>query len=80
MLVTAPDLPDEAAAMVARTPSGDCVFYHRHSGLCVIHRDMGSTELPATCQHFPRLALTRSTRHVHHVDALLSDGREHVVP
>ena len=58
VLVTAPDLPDDAAAMVARTPGGDCVFYHRHSGLCVIHRDMGSAELPATCQHFPRLALS----------------------
>ena len=44
--------------MVARTSGGDCVFYHRHSGLCVIHRDMGSSELPVTCQHFPRLALS----------------------
>jgi Fe-S-cluster containining protein len=51
------DLPDEAAAMVARTPGGDCVFYHRHSGLCVIHRDLGEPMLPATCRHFPRLAV-----------------------
>ena len=36
MLVTAPDLPDEAAAMVARTPRGDCVFYHQGSGFAFI--------------------------------------------
>jgi hypothetical protein len=57
VLVTAPDLPDEAAAMVARTSRGDCVFYHRGSGLCVIHRDMGASQLPATCRYFPRLAV-----------------------
>jgi Fe-S-cluster containining protein len=55
------DLPDDAAAMVARTPEGDCVFYHRGSGLCVIHRDLGEPMLPATCRHFPRLAV-RDTR------------------
>jgi hypothetical protein len=43
--------------MVARTPSGDSVFYHRHSGLCVIHRDLGEPMLPATCRDFPRLAV-----------------------
>ena len=57
VLVTGPDLPDEAAAMVARTSRGDCVFYHRGSGLCVIHRDMGAAQLPATCRYFPRLAV-----------------------
>ena len=51
------DLPDDAAAMVARTSTGDCVFYHRHSGLCVVHRDMGETSLPSTCRHFPRVAV-----------------------
>ena len=56
-LIVEGDLPDEAAAMVARTPNGDCVFYHRHSGLCVIHRDLGEPMLPATCRHFPRLAV-----------------------
>jgi Fe-S-cluster containining protein len=55
------DLPDDAAAMVARTAKGDCVFYHRGSGLCVIHRDLGEPMLPATCRHFPRLAV-RDTR------------------
>ena len=46
--------------MVARTSGGDCVFYHRHSGLCVIHRDLGEPLLPSTCRHFPRLAVRDS--------------------
>ncbi|MEQ1575782.1 MAG: hypothetical protein ABL993_16205 [Vicinamibacterales bacterium] len=50
-------VPEDEAAMVARTASGDCVFYHRSSGLCVIHRDLGAAELPSTCRHFPRLAV-----------------------
>jgi len=56
-LIVEGDLPDDAGAMVARTSTGDCVFYHRHSGLCVIHRDLGEPMLPATCRHFPRLAV-----------------------
>jgi hypothetical protein len=59
-LVAGPDLPDDAGAMVSRTASGDCVFYHRHSGLCVVHRDLGEQHLPATCRHFPRLAVRDS--------------------
>ncbi len=51
------DLPDDAGAMVARTTAGDCVFYHRNSGLCVVHRDMGQELLPSTCRHFPRVAV-----------------------
>ena len=57
VLIVDDQLPDEAAAMVARTATGDCVFYHRNSGLCVIHRDLGEPMLPATCRHFPRLAV-----------------------
>lgn len=57
VLLTGPDLPEGAAAIVARTAGGDCVFYHRSSGLCVIHRDAGEDRLPSTCRHFPRLAL-----------------------
>jgi Fe-S-cluster containining protein len=56
-LIVDDDLPENSAAMVARTAAGDCVFYHRHSGLCVIHRDLGEPMLPATCRHFPRLAV-----------------------
>jgi Fe-S-cluster containining protein len=59
-LVVEHDLAEDAAAMVARTPDGDCVFYHRHSGLCVVHRDLGEPMLPATCRHFPRLAVRDS--------------------
>ena len=56
-LLTGADLPHDAGAMVARTAGGDCVFYHRPSGLCVVHRDLGESQLPATCRHFPRLAV-----------------------
>jgi Fe-S-cluster containining protein len=56
-LMTEPDLPANAAAMLARTGGGDCVFYHRGSGLCVVHRDLGEQALPATCRHFPRVAV-----------------------
>ncbi|OFW04454.1 MAG: hypothetical protein A3I61_11605 [Acidobacteria bacterium RIFCSPLOWO2_02_FULL_68_18] len=57
VLVTGPDLPEDAAAIVARTDRGDCVFYHRRSGLCVIQRDRGEASLPAACRHFPRQVL-----------------------
>ena len=57
VLIVEPDLPDDAGAMVARTATGDCVFYHRTSGLCVVHRDLGEPMLPATCRYFPRIAV-----------------------
>jgi len=56
-LIVDEDLPEDAGAMIARTSTGDCVFYHRHSGLCVIHRDLGEPMLPSTCRQFPRLAV-----------------------
>lgn len=56
-LITGDDLPDDTAAMLARTATGDCVFFHRGSHLCVVHRDHGEAMLPATCRHFPRLAV-----------------------
>lgn len=52
-----PGLPDNAAAMLERTETGHCVFFERHSHLCVVHRDLGETSLPATCRHFPRVSL-----------------------
>jgi hypothetical protein len=55
--VTGPDLPGDAGAMLERTVSGDCVFFERGSGLCVVHRDLGEAALPVTCRHFPRLAV-----------------------
>ena len=57
MFVTESDLPDGAGAMLGRTGSGECVFFHRRSGLCVVHRDLGEPALPATCRHFPRVAV-----------------------
>ena len=55
-----PDLPDDAAAMLERTDRGDCVFFERGTHLCVVHRDAGEETLPATCRHFPRLAVADS--------------------
>jgi hypothetical protein len=57
VLVVDDELPDDAAAMVARTKEGHCVFFHRPSGLCVVHRELGHDALPQTCRHFPRLAV-----------------------
>lgn len=56
--VVEPDLPDAAAAMLERTDRGECVFFARDSHLCVVHRDAGEAALPATCRHFPRLAVS----------------------
>jgi Fe-S-cluster containining protein len=50
-------LPDEAGAMLERNDDGECVFFERGSRLCVVHRDLGHEALPATCRHFPRLAV-----------------------
>ncbi|HEX5107600.1 MAG TPA: hypothetical protein VFV95_04105 [Vicinamibacterales bacterium] len=55
--IVEPDLPDDAAAILRRTPTGDCVFFDRSSHLCVVHRDLGEGALPATCRHFPRVAV-----------------------
>lgn len=56
-LIVEDDLPDDAAAMLACTTAGDCVFYHSGTRLCVVHRDLGEERLPSTCRHFPRLAV-----------------------
>ena len=56
-LVTADDLPHEAPAIFARTAEGRCVFFHGESHLCIVHRDFGEAMLPATCRHFPRVAV-----------------------
>jgi Fe-S-cluster containining protein len=55
--VTGDDLPDDAAAIFARTGEGHCVFFDRSSRLCAVHRDIGETMLPATCRHYPRVAV-----------------------
>jgi Fe-S-cluster containining protein len=51
------DLPEDAAAMLERNDLGECVFFERDSHLCVVHRDLGHDALPATCRHFPRVAV-----------------------
>ncbi len=43
--------------MLERNGAGECVFFERGSRLCIVHRDLGEPVLPATCRHFPRLAL-----------------------
>jgi Fe-S-cluster containining protein len=55
--IVEPDLPDEAAAILERTDRGECVFFERGSRLCIVHRDVGEPALPATCRHFPRVAV-----------------------
>ena len=55
--IVEPELPDEAAAMLERTEAGACVFFDGASRLCVVHRDLGEALLPATCRHFPRVAV-----------------------
>jgi Fe-S-cluster containining protein len=55
--IVEPELPEGAAAMLERHVSGDCVFFDRGSRLCIVHRDLGEPALPATCRHFPRLAV-----------------------
>lgn len=55
--VVGPDLPDEAGAIFERTDAGRCVFLAAETHLCIVHRDLGAEALPATCRHFPRLAV-----------------------
>lgn len=52
-----PDLPPDSAAILERTERGACVFFDGPSRLCIVHRDCGEAALPATCRHFPRLAV-----------------------
>jgi hypothetical protein len=59
--IVEPDLPEGTAAMFERTEAGECVFLERGTKLCIVHRDLGESALPATCRHFPRLAV-RDTR------------------
>jgi hypothetical protein len=55
--IVEPGLPGDAAAMLERHESGECVFFDQGSRLCIVHRDLGEAALPATCRHFPRLAV-----------------------
>ena len=55
--IVEPDLPGGAAAVLERDERGHCVFFERDSSLCIVHRDLGEPMLPATCRHFPRVAV-----------------------
>ncbi len=55
--VLGPDLPEDVGAMLECTDEGACVFLDGDSRLCIVHRDLGEPALPATCRHFPRLAV-----------------------
>ena len=55
--VVEPDMPDDTGAMFERNHQGECVFLERGSRLCIVHRDLGHDALPATCRHFPRVAV-----------------------
>jgi Fe-S-cluster containining protein len=51
-------MPDGAAAVIAPLPGGACPFFDSDSGrLCAIQRRLGHDALPASCRHFPRVAL-----------------------
>jgi hypothetical protein len=58
--IVEPDLPEDTAAMFERTDEGECVYLERGTKLCIVHRDLGKSALPATCRHFPRLAVRDS--------------------
>jgi hypothetical protein len=55
--IVEPDLPEEAGAILERTDEGQCVFFERTSRKCIVHSDLGEPALPATCRHFPRVAV-----------------------
>jgi Fe-S-cluster containining protein len=55
--ILGPDLPGDAAAILERDDEGRCVFFAPDSKLCIVHRDLGENSLPATCRHFPRVAV-----------------------
>ena len=57
-LSTAGQLPEGAAAVLEPLPGGACPAFDRNGGsLCSIQRELGHEHLPASCRHFPRVAL-----------------------
>jgi hypothetical protein len=51
-------LPEGTAAVIAPLASGACPFFDAAAGrLCSIQRRLGHDALPASCRHFPRVAL-----------------------
>jgi hypothetical protein len=57
-LSTAGPLPDGAAAILEPRPGGACPAFDQTGGnLCTIQARLGHGALPASCRHFPRVAL-----------------------
>jgi Fe-S-cluster containining protein len=57
-LFRAEPAPDGARLLALRS-DGACVFYDVDGRrLCEIHRELGETQLPSACRHFPRVVLT----------------------
>ncbi len=57
-LTTAGQLPEGAAAVLVPLPGGACPAFDRAGGsLCKVHKRLGHGGLPASCRHFPRVAL-----------------------
>jgi hypothetical protein len=57
-LSTAGQLPEGAAAVLEPLPCGACQAFDKNGGsLCLIQLTLGHEHLPASCRHFPRVAL-----------------------
>lgn len=57
-LSTAGPLPDGAAGVLVPLPDGACPAFDRAGGnLCSVQARLGHGRLPASCRHFPRVAL-----------------------
>ncbi len=54
---TSPPPPDGFAAVIATDRAGRCAFFEPARRLCAIHRQLGHSDLPIACQHFPRICL-----------------------
>ena len=54
-------LPDGAAAVLVPLPDGACPAFDRAGGnRCSVHTQLGHGGLPASCRHFPRVALVEA--------------------
>ena len=54
-------LPEGAAAVLVPLPGGACPAFDRAGGnLCTVQKRLGHGGLPASCRHFPRVALLES--------------------
>jgi Fe-S-cluster containining protein len=57
--ILAPDLPEDAGAILVRRTDGACVFLAAGDRApCAVQRDLDHDALPVACQQFPRISLT----------------------